>query len=115
MGSPLGLFVTTYFEESFVRDRLPTCDDYYNLYHPSDCIAYRLEPLIRHYDYDVVEEPARRRNRDTEESGNLRMNRNKSTPSAQVGNEDNLLIVKSTDQAKRNKPRIEEEVKEDKK
>ena len=50
-GSPLGMFVTTYFEESYVRDRLPTCEDFYNVFHPSDCIAYRLEPLVRHYNY----------------------------------------------------------------
>ena len=59
MGSPLGMFVTTYFEESFVRDRLPTCEHFYNLYHPSDCIAYRLEPLVRPYIYESDEEESK--------------------------------------------------------
>ena len=55
MGSPLGMFVTTYFEENYVRDKLPTVDSFYNLYHPSDMIAYRLEPLIRRHHYEKIE------------------------------------------------------------
>ena len=49
------MFVTTYFEENYIRDKLPTCENYYNVYHPSDCIAYRVEPLIRHFNYERQE------------------------------------------------------------
>jgi hypothetical protein len=26
---------------------LPTCENFWNIYHPSDLIAYRVEPVIR--------------------------------------------------------------------
>ena len=46
-GSPLGMFAAVYFEESFVRSKLPTCDDFYNVFHPSDLVANRVEGLIK--------------------------------------------------------------------
>lgn len=30
-----------------MRERLPTCKYYYNLFHPQDIIAYRIEPLFQ--------------------------------------------------------------------
>lgn len=30
-----------------MRERLPTCKNYYNIYHPQDIIAYRIEPLFQ--------------------------------------------------------------------
>ena len=51
LGSPLGMFAAVYYEENFVRSKLPTCDDFYNLFHPSDLIAYRIEPLLKRYEY----------------------------------------------------------------
>ena len=50
-GSPLGMFGAVYFEEPYIRSKLPTVDDFYNVFHPSDLVANRLEPLIRHYEY----------------------------------------------------------------
>ena len=50
-GSPLGLFGAVYFEEPYIRSKLPTCDEFYNVFHPSDLVANRLEPLIKQYDY----------------------------------------------------------------
>jgi len=26
---------------------LPTCENFYNIYHPSDLVAYRIEPIIK--------------------------------------------------------------------
>ena len=46
MGSPLGLFTSAYSEESYVRNELPKCKKIYNVYHPADLIAYRIEPLL---------------------------------------------------------------------
>ena len=45
-GSPLGLFISIYNDEDFIKDRLPTCRHFYNIYHPSDPVAYRVEPLF---------------------------------------------------------------------
>ena len=81
MGSPLGMFVTTYYEENYVRDKLPTCDDYYNLYHPSDCIAYRAEPLIRSHRYELIDQELDNLHRSSFTSGNsrqLRLQKNQS-------------------------------------
>ena len=50
-GSPLGLFGATYFEEPFIRSKLPTVGDFFNVFHPSDLVANRLEPLIKKVDY----------------------------------------------------------------
>ena len=46
LGSPLGLFVSLYNEEDFVDEELPTCKYFYNIFHPQDIIAYRVEPLL---------------------------------------------------------------------
>lgn len=51
LGSPVGMFCSVYSEEAFVRSQLPTCANFYNLFHPSDLVAYRIEPLIRNYVY----------------------------------------------------------------
>lgn len=51
VGSPLGLFAAVYNEESFIRSKLPTCQEFFNCFHPSDLIANRLEPLIKRYEY----------------------------------------------------------------
>ena len=55
MGSPLGIFVSTYFEENFIRSKLPTVHEFYNIYHPHDLIAYRIEPLMKTFTYDGEE------------------------------------------------------------
>lgn len=47
LGSPLGLFTSVYSSENFIRAKLPKCARFYNIYHPSDLIAYRIEPLLR--------------------------------------------------------------------
>jgi hypothetical protein len=48
MGSPLGLFASVYqTEEPFVRAKLQNVGNIFNIYHPSDLIAYRIEPVIR--------------------------------------------------------------------
>ena len=45
-GSPLGLFGAVFFEEPFIRSHLPTVDEFFNVFHPSDMVANRLEPVI---------------------------------------------------------------------
>ena len=56
LGSPLGLFISVYSEENFIQERLPTCKYFYNIYHPQDVIAYRIEPLFKNSDSDVQTE-----------------------------------------------------------
>jgi hypothetical protein len=51
IGSPLSIFISCYFTEKFIRSKLPTCEEFCNLYHPSDFIAYRIEPLIKTFEY----------------------------------------------------------------
>jgi hypothetical protein len=46
LGSPLASFVTLVNDENFVRSKLPTCCEFYNIYHPLDLVAYRIEMLI---------------------------------------------------------------------
>ncbi|XP_063807800.1 SEC23-interacting protein [Pseudophryne corroboree] len=47
LGSPIGMFLTVrgwnQIDESY---RLPTCKGFFNIYHPLDPVAYRLEPMI---------------------------------------------------------------------
>ncbi|XP_071985600.1 SEC23-interacting protein isoform X2 [Engystomops pustulosus] len=47
LGSPIGMFLTVRginrIEEGY---RLPTCGGFFNIYHPLDPVAYRLEPMI---------------------------------------------------------------------
>jgi len=45
------MFGAVYFEEPYIRSKLPTCDEFFNLFHPSDLIANRIEPLIKRYEY----------------------------------------------------------------
>ena len=52
LGSPLGMFVSIYNKENYVRARLPTVKNFFNLYHPSDLVAYRIEPLLKHH-FDI--------------------------------------------------------------
>ena len=49
LGSPLALYCSIYNRELYVRDKLPRCGAFYNIFHPSDLIAYRIEPLIRQH------------------------------------------------------------------
>ena len=47
LGSPIAMFLTVRGIESLGDNyKLPTCDYMYNIFHPFDPIAYRLEPLI---------------------------------------------------------------------
>lgn len=52
-GSPLACFVSLFNDESYVRSSLPTCRNFYNIYHPLDFVAYRLEPLIKFCSYEI--------------------------------------------------------------
>lgn len=45
------MFGAVYFEQPYIRSKLPTCDEFYNLFHPSDVVANRVEPLIKLYEY----------------------------------------------------------------
>lgn len=45
------MFGAVYFEEPYIRSKLPTCEEFFNLFHPSDLIANRIEPLIKRYEY----------------------------------------------------------------
>jgi hypothetical protein len=47
------MFCSIYNEEAFVRSKLPTVDNFFNIYHPADLVAYRLEPLIKQFSYDL--------------------------------------------------------------
>ncbi|CAM9831941.1 unnamed protein product [Lampetra planeri] len=47
LGSPIGMFLTVRGLDSLDQAfRLPTCPGFYNIYHPLDPVAYRLEPMI---------------------------------------------------------------------
>ncbi|XP_054877702.1 SEC23-interacting protein isoform X2 [Poeciliopsis prolifica] len=47
LGSPIGMFLTVRglekIDESY---QLPTCKGFFNIYHPLDPVAYRIEPMI---------------------------------------------------------------------
>ncbi|XP_024084166.1 mucin-5AC-like isoform X1 [Cimex lectularius] len=46
-GSPIGMFVTVRGIESLGKDfKFPTCQRFFNIFHPNDPVAYRIEPLI---------------------------------------------------------------------
>lgn len=46
-GSPIPVFLTVRgIQHLDINFKLPTCSSFYNIYHPFDPIAYRLEPLI---------------------------------------------------------------------
>eukprot|EP00047_Mylnosiga_fluctuans_P014085 m.35282 g.35282 ORF g.35282 m.35282 type:complete len:772 (+) comp5307_c0_seq1:45-2360(+) len=56
LGCPLGLITTLQAHALLGPDfTLPTCDDVYNIFHPYDPMAYRLEPCI---DPDLPGDPA---------------------------------------------------------
>ncbi|XP_043912008.1 SEC23-interacting protein [Protopterus annectens] len=47
LGSPISMFLTVRgLEKIDVNYRLPTCKGFFNVYHPLDPVAYRIEPLI---------------------------------------------------------------------
>ncbi|XP_067908992.1 SEC23-interacting protein [Heterodontus francisci] len=47
LGSPIGLFLTVRGLEKIDENyRLPTCKRFFNIYHPLDPVAYRMEPMI---------------------------------------------------------------------
>ncbi|NXA40139.1 S23IP protein, partial [Eudromia elegans] len=47
LGSPIGVFLTVRGIEKIDENyRLPTCKGFFNIYHPLDPVAYRLEPMI---------------------------------------------------------------------
>eukprot|EP01017_Pseudomicrothorax_dubius_P032824 TRINITY_DN4336_c0_g4_i5.p1 TRINITY_DN4336_c0_g4~~TRINITY_DN4336_c0_g4_i5.p1 ORF type:complete len:371 (+),score=74.64 TRINITY_DN4336_c0_g4_i5:130-1242(+) len=47
LGSPLGLFVSITRDAKFEPlDRVGLCQGFFNIFHPSDLVAYRVEPLI---------------------------------------------------------------------
>lgn len=48
LGSPVALFKSLMGKEFYIRDLLPTCDNFFNVYHPADLIAYRIEPIIKY-------------------------------------------------------------------
>ncbi|XP_050546250.1 phospholipase DDHD2-like isoform X2 [Daktulosphaira vitifoliae] len=46
-GSPIGMFVTVRGIESLGENfKFPTCPGFFNIFHPYDPVAYRIEPLI---------------------------------------------------------------------
>ncbi|KAJ8248415.1 hypothetical protein GJAV_G00241790 [Gymnothorax javanicus] len=47
LGSPIGMFLTVRGLERIEENyQLPTCRGFFNIYHPLDPVAYRIEPLI---------------------------------------------------------------------
>ncbi|XP_049337385.1 SEC23-interacting protein isoform X2 [Astyanax mexicanus] len=47
LGSPIGMFLTVRGVERIEENyRLPTCKGFFNIYHPLDPVAYRIEPMI---------------------------------------------------------------------
>uniref|UniRef100_A0A8C3L7H8 SEC23-interacting protein n=1 Tax=Chrysolophus pictus TaxID=9089 RepID=A0A8C3L7H8_CHRPC len=47
LGSPIGVFLTVRGLEKIDENyRLPTCKGFFNIYHPLDPVAYRIEPMI---------------------------------------------------------------------
>ncbi|VFQ66803.1 unnamed protein product [Cuscuta campestris] len=58
VGSPLGVFLSlrnvrigigqgkTYWEEENINEEMPACRQMFNIFHPFDPVAYRIEPLV---------------------------------------------------------------------
>ncbi|XP_055622210.1 uncharacterized protein LOC129765744 isoform X2 [Toxorhynchites rutilus septentrionalis] len=47
LGSPIGMFVTVRGIDALGLDfKLPTCDGFFNIFHPYDPVAYRVEALV---------------------------------------------------------------------
>jgi len=58
IGSPLGLFISLTPMELNLLDKSGLVKGFYNIFHPNDLVAYRLEPLISSYpDLDPSEIP----------------------------------------------------------
>jgi len=49
LGSPLGLFLTITDGEFYTLDKEGFCQAFYNIFHPNDLVAYRIEPMIENY------------------------------------------------------------------
>ncbi|XP_014272085.1 mucin-3A isoform X2 [Halyomorpha halys] len=48
LGSPIGMFITVRGVETLGDDfRFPTCPAFFNIFHPNDPVAYRIEALIK--------------------------------------------------------------------
>ncbi|XP_057340972.1 phospholipase DDHD2 isoform X1 [Microplitis mediator] len=51
-GSPVGMFVTTRGIDTLGENfRLPTCPAFFNIFHPFDPVAYRIEPMVNNEAY----------------------------------------------------------------
>lgn len=47
LGSPISMFLAVRgVSELGIKFQLPTCDNMYNIFHPFDPVAYRIEPLV---------------------------------------------------------------------
>ncbi|XP_038044465.1 phospholipase DDHD2-like isoform X2 [Patiria miniata] len=47
IGSPIGMFLTVRGVSRVGEEyKLPTCDGFFNMFHPFDPVAYRMEPLV---------------------------------------------------------------------
>ncbi|KAM6979643.1 triacylglycerol hydrolase DDHD2-like [Aplochiton taeniatus] len=47
LGSPIGMYLTVRgLKQIHPNYSLPTCKSFYNIYHPFDPVAYRIEPLV---------------------------------------------------------------------
>ncbi|XP_026075456.1 phospholipase DDHD2-like isoform X1 [Carassius auratus] len=54
MGSPIGMFLTVRgVKRIHPNYGLPTCKSFYNIFHPFDPVAYRIEPMILPQDVDL--------------------------------------------------------------
>jgi hypothetical protein len=49
LGSPLGLFLTITDGDFHLLDKEGFCNTFYNIFHPNDLVAYRIEPMIEGY------------------------------------------------------------------
>ncbi|KAL0978193.1 hypothetical protein UPYG_G00167310 [Umbra pygmaea] len=54
LGSPIGMFLTVRGLKRIDPDySLPTCKSFYNIYHPFDPVAYRIEPMVGYPGVDL--------------------------------------------------------------
>lgn len=54
MGSPIGMFLTVRgLKRIDPNYSFPTCKSFYNIFHPFDPVAYRIEPMILSQDVDL--------------------------------------------------------------
>uniref|UniRef100_A0A671QIT8 Phospholipid phosphatase 5-like n=1 Tax=Sinocyclocheilus anshuiensis TaxID=1608454 RepID=A0A671QIT8_9TELE len=55
MGSPIGMFLTVRgLKRIDPNYSFPTCKSFYNIFHPFDPVAYRIEPMILPQDVDLL-------------------------------------------------------------